>query len=86
MCRVAVGPVGRECLFRCSFFTKNGLPLYRNGTFALTMFLNARLYLVPELKLLIFLISASGSNFNPRSIQYIPVVKIFAFLEIEKFF
>ena len=29
-------------------------------------------------------ISASGSNFNPRNIQYIPVVKIFAFLELEQ--
>jgi len=29
-------------------------------------------------------ISASCSNFNPRNIQYIPVVKIFAFLDLEK--
>ena len=29
-------------------------------------------------------ISASGSNFNPRNIQYIPAVKIFAFLELEQ--
>jgi len=29
-------------------------------------------------------ISASGSNFNPRNIQYIPVVGIFAFLELEQ--
>ena len=29
-------------------------------------------------------ISASGSNFNPRNILYIPVVKIFAFLELEQ--
>jgi len=29
-------------------------------------------------------ISASGSNFNPRNIQYIPVVEIFAFLELEQ--
>jgi len=28
-------------------------------------------------------ISASGSNFNPRNIPYIPVVEIFAFLELE---
>jgi len=28
-------------------------------------------------------ISASGSNFNPRNIQYIPPVEIFAFLELE---
>ena len=27
-------------------------------------------------------ISASGSNFNPRNIPYIPVVEIFAFLEL----
>jgi len=26
----------------------------------------------------------SGSNFNPRNIQYIPPVKIFAFLELEQ--
>jgi len=29
-----------------------------------------------------FPISASGSNFNPRNILYIPVVEIFAFLEL----
>jgi len=29
-------------------------------------------------------ISASGLNFNPRNIPYIPVVEIFAFLELEK--
>jgi len=29
-------------------------------------------------------ISASGSNVNPRNIQYIPVVEIFAFLELEQ--
>jgi hypothetical protein len=28
-------------------------------------------------------LSASGSNFNPRNIQYIPAVEIFAFLELE---
>jgi len=28
-------------------------------------------------------ISASDSNFNPRNILYIPVVEIFAFLELE---
>jgi len=26
----------------------------------------------------------SGSNFNPRNIQYIPVVKILDFLELEQ--
>jgi hypothetical protein len=29
-------------------------------------------------------ISASGSNFNPRNTQCIPVVKIFAFLELKQ--
>jgi len=29
-------------------------------------------------------ISASGSNFNPRNIPYIPVVEIFTFLELEQ--
>jgi hypothetical protein len=29
-------------------------------------------------------IFASGSNFNPRNMQYIPVVEIFAFLELEQ--
>jgi len=29
-------------------------------------------------------ISASGSKFNSRNIQYIPVVEIFAFLELEQ--
>jgi len=31
-------------------------------------------------------IPVSGSNFNPRNIQYIPVVKIFAFLELKQKF
>ena len=43
-------------------------------------------YLVPERKLLIFPISASSLNFNPRNTQCIPVVKICAFLELEKIF
>jgi len=29
-------------------------------------------------------ITASGSNFNPRNIQYIPPVEIFAFLVLEQ--
>jgi hypothetical protein len=29
-------------------------------------------------------IFASGSNFNPQNIQYIPPVKILAFLELEQ--
>jgi hypothetical protein len=29
-------------------------------------------------------ISASGSNFNPRNTQCIPVAKIIAFLELER--
>jgi len=29
-------------------------------------------------------ISASGSNFNPRNIQYIPVVGILAFLDLDQ--
>ncbi len=29
-------------------------------------------------------VPASGSNVNPRNIQYIPVVEIFAFLELEQ--
>ena len=29
-------------------------------------------------------ISVSGLNFNPRNIQYIPVVEIFALLELEQ--
>jgi hypothetical protein len=29
-------------------------------------------------------ISASDSNFNPRNTQCIPVVKIFAFLDLEQ--
>ena len=43
-------------------------------------------YLVPERKLLIFPISASGLNFNPRNTPCIPVVKIYAFLKLEKIF
>jgi len=29
-------------------------------------------------------ISATGSNFNPRNTAYIPVVKIFTFLDLEQ--
>jgi len=29
-------------------------------------------------------ISASDSNFNPRNIQYIPAVEIFAFLDLDQ--
>ncbi|OEU80676.1 MAG: hypothetical protein BA872_02555 [Desulfobacterales bacterium C00003060] len=42
-------------------------------------------YIVPERKLLIFPISASGLNFNPQNTPCIPV-KIRAFLELEKIF
>ncbi len=28
--------------------------------------------------------ASTGSNFNPRNIQYIPVFEIFAFLELEQ--
>ena len=40
-------------------------------------------YLVPERKLLIFPISASGLNFNSQNTPCIPAVKIYAFLELE---
>jgi len=30
------------------------------------------------------LMSAADENFNPRNIQHIPVVKIFAFLDFEQ--
>jgi len=33
---------------------------------------------------LIWPVSASDSDFNPRNIQYIPVVKIFAFLDLDR--
>jgi len=33
---------------------------------------------------LIWPISASDSNFNPRNIQYIPVVEIFALLDLDQ--
>jgi HD superfamily phosphohydrolase len=45
MCGVAVGPVDRERLMHYSFFTPKGLTLHKAGNSALTMFLNARLYL-----------------------------------------
>ena len=40
--------------------------------------------LVPDRKLLFFPISASGSNYNPRNTHCIPVVIIFAFLDLGK--
>ncbi len=45
MCGVAVGPIDRERLIHYSFFSLKGLTLHRAGNAALTMFLNARLYL-----------------------------------------
>lgn len=45
MCGISIGPVDMERLMHYSFFTKNGLTLHRAGCPALTMFLNARLYL-----------------------------------------
>jgi len=45
MCGVAVGPVDRERLMHYTFFSPKGLTLHKAGNSALTMFLNARLYL-----------------------------------------
>jgi HD superfamily phosphohydrolase len=45
MCGVAIGPVDLDRLMHYTFFTENGLTLHRAGCSALTMFLNARLYL-----------------------------------------
>jgi len=45
MCGVAIGPVDLERLLHYSYFSRDGLTLHRNGTSALTMFLNSRLYL-----------------------------------------
>lgn len=45
MCGVAVGPVDRERLIHYTFFSPQGLTLHKAGNSALTMFLNARLYL-----------------------------------------
>ena len=41
-------------------------------------------YIVPERKLSFSPISVSGSNFNPRNTQCIPLVKTFAFLELKQ--
>jgi len=45
MCGVAIGPVDRERLIHYTFFSPKGLTLHKAGNAALTMFLNARLYL-----------------------------------------
>jgi uncharacterized protein len=45
MCGVAIGPVDRQRLMHYTFFTPKGLTLHKAGNSALTMFLNARLYL-----------------------------------------
>ena len=45
MCGVAVGPVDRDRLIHYTFFSPRGLTLHKAGNAALTMFLNARLYL-----------------------------------------
>jgi uncharacterized protein len=45
MCGVSVGPIDRERLMYYTFLSPDGLTLHRAGNAALTMFLNARLYL-----------------------------------------
>lgn len=45
MCGVAVGPIDRDRLIHYTFFSPKGLTLHKAGNAALTMFLNARLYL-----------------------------------------
>jgi len=45
MCGVAVGPIDRERLIHYTFLSPKGLTLHKAGNAALTMFLNARLYL-----------------------------------------
>jgi uncharacterized protein len=45
MCGIAIGPVDLERLLHYSFLTAQGLALHKAGIGALTMFLNARLYL-----------------------------------------
>ena len=45
MCGIAIGPVDLERLLHYSFLTDQGLALHKAGIGALTMFLNARLYL-----------------------------------------
>ena len=45
MCGIAIGPVDLERLLHYSFVTEHGLALHKAGIGALTMFLNARLYL-----------------------------------------
>ena len=45
MCGVSVGPIDRERLIHYTFFSPKGLTLHKAGNAALTMFLNARLYL-----------------------------------------
>ena len=45
MCGVAIGPVDLDRLIHYTFITDQGWTLHRAGCSALTMFLNARLYL-----------------------------------------
>ncbi|HWP56491.1 MAG TPA: HD domain-containing protein [Candidatus Acidoferrales bacterium] len=45
MCGVSVGPIDRERLLYYTFLSPEGLTLHKAGNAALTMFLNARLYL-----------------------------------------
>ena len=45
LCGVAVGPIDRERLIHYTFLSPKGFTLHRAGNAALTMFLNARLYL-----------------------------------------
>ncbi len=45
MCGIAIGPVDLERLLHYSFVSEHGLVLHKAGIGALTMFLNARLYL-----------------------------------------
>jgi hypothetical protein len=48
MCGIAIGPIDLERLLHYSFLTAHGLTLHKAGSGALTMFLNARLYLYTQ--------------------------------------
>ena len=48
MCGIAIGPIDLERLLHYSFLTARGLTLHKAGIGALTMFLNARLYLYTQ--------------------------------------
>ncbi len=59
-------------------------PLQISADFETALYARLALKVSADASLRVTEVPASGSNFNPRNILYIPVVEIFAFLELKQ--